>query len=108
MNTQKLRNTQDILNAIDATVGNMKINRLQVLIELVLAGGELPMSDLINRLGLARAHASKVVASWTKLTHTKQPGPGYVENAPDPMNLNTRIVKLTPAGRKYIEQIAGE
>ena len=108
MDKTKLHNTREILVAVDATAGNMKINRLQVLIELALAGGELPMAQLVERLGVARGHASKLVSSWTKLTYVKEPGPGYVEAYADPMNLSTKVVRLTPAGRKYIEQIAGE
>jgi DNA-binding MarR family transcriptional regulator len=108
MDKTKIRTTLEVLEAVDATVGNMKINRLQVLLTLAAAGGELSHSELIQRAGVATAHGSKLIASWCALNHLKEKGPGFVESEPDPMNLATKIVRLTPKGRKYLEQIAGD
>ena len=95
------------LKLIDGTEGNMKVNRLQVLLE-VYSAGEISLSDIHTRLGLHPAHVSKLVSTWMSFTYLKQPGPGYIETYPDPMHLNTKFAKITPAGKKYIKSLLAE
>lgn len=83
----------------------MPLQRLQAFL-LIASRGDAGTNHatLIHELELSRSQASKVVADLTELTSRKEPGPGLVESVPDPMNMRTRIVKLTPKGRQVYEQ----
>lgn len=93
-----------VLRLIDGTEGNMKINRLQVLLE-VYSAGKISLSEVYNRLDIHPAHVSKLVASWTNLTADKKPGPNYIKAYPDPMHMNTKIAEITPEGKKYLDTL---
>jgi DNA-binding MarR family transcriptional regulator len=104
MTKQDLRKVQRFLTNVRRAEGDMSVQRLQVLIQGYL-GEELDQTSLVKGADLSPSATSKHIASWTKLTAAKKPGPGYLESRPDPMNLKTRIISLTPRGREAVESI---
>jgi|GEM_PF-7055505 len=65
------------------------------------------MRELVKGLGLTPSSATKTVQSWSALNQFKGPGPKYMAAEPDPYDLSSRIVKLTPKGQRAIGAILG-
>ena len=101
---RKIRQVQDYLLTAKGLFPGMTIARLLVLHE-VKVRGEIDQSTLLENCGLKRSCGSKAIASLTELTADKTEGPGLIESTADPMNLKTRIIRLTPKGQEALEMI---
>ncbi len=99
---RKIRQVQDYLLAASNLLPQMTIPRLLMLHEVAIRG-EADQTSLLDYLGLTRSTASKVIASLTDLTPEKAKGPGFVTSTPDPMNLKTKIIRITPKGVATVE-----
>ena len=98
-----------VLKAIRATTGDMTLQRLNTLLTIAEADpAGISLGEVGKRCGLQQSNTSKLVRSWTHLTATKQKGPAYVTAEADDMDLSTKICRLTPRGREFINTIFTE
>lgn len=82
--------------------GDMTVRRLEVLL-FVYRRGETTTQEIIRTLGMIPSSVTKIVQSWSALTRDKKQGPKYIVAEADPMNLSTKIVKITPKGKRAVE-----
>jgi len=106
MNAQSLLRT---LNASRTLVrDDLTVQALMTLLAAAEGGASgVEMETLCRRANLKPSAASKNVADLTNLTSKKRRGPGLVTCVPDPMNLRTRVVTLTPAGAALVAALLG-
>lgn len=100
----KLRTIQRFLLNVRQLDQDMSVQRLNVLLDIAI-NGETDQGSVVRRCGLSRSGGSKNVAAWSALTSTKRKGPGLVSSTADPMNLKTRILRLTPRGEAALEKV---
>lgn len=104
LNIGELRKIQRFLIAIRGlTDQDMTVQRLNVLLEVAIRG-EVDQGAVVKAANLRRSATSKNVASWSRLTPLKKKGPGFIEQELDPMNLRTRILKITEAGLTVLNE----
>lgn len=80
----------------------MSLRRLEVLL-YVYRRRQTTLQEIIRSLNLVPSSATKLVQSWSHLDQNKQPGPKYLVAEADPMNLSTKVIKITPRGAKAVE-----
>ena len=103
---QKHNTVARFLSDVRSKIGEMPLQRLQAFLLIASRGDRgTDHQTLIHELDMSRSQASKVVSDLSFLTSTKEKGPDLVDSQPDPMNLRSRIVKLTPKGRKVYEEL---
>lgn len=68
---------------------------------------EVYLQTMIRDLALTPSHATKIAQSWSHRDANRKPGPNYVSIEPDPMNLSTKLIKLTLKGQKAVEFMLG-
>lgn len=97
------------LKRVRTVAGDMTVQRLQILTLISMADPEgISLTELTKRASVNQSNTSKMVHNMTKLTSAKKPGPGFVTAESDPMDLSTKIVRLTPRGREVVSMIFGE
>lgn len=101
---RKTRQIQDYLIAAIHLFPSLSIPRLLVLHEVYLRG-EVDQATLVDRCGFNGSRLSKTVASLTELASDKTEGLGFINSTPDPMNLKSRILRMTPKGQEAVEMI---
>lgn len=99
MNATELQNAIHTFRTME---GDMSIRRLEVLL-FVYRRKETTTQEIIKRLDMIPSSVTKIVQSWSALTPDKKPGPKYLTTEADPMNLSTKVVRITPRGKKAVE-----
>lgn len=85
---------------------NPEANTTMLLIFLFIAyRGVCTQKDLEVNLGLTNATASRGVSWWTENKRYGLEGVGYVERTEDPRDRRYKLLKLTPAGKKFYDHI---
>jgi DNA-binding MarR family transcriptional regulator len=80
------------------TAGEVPIGTYDVLVQLSLAGGELRLRDLLQRLVLSQPGLSRRIE--------RMAAAGYVERRPDPADGRGVVVVLTRSGRSALRSAA--
>lgn len=104
MNKTEIRKLQKLLITARMQMGDMTIQRLNVLLQVYLSG-QIDQQTLVKVAQLTPSSASKNVAGWTKWDAYKKPAPGFIRSTPDPMNLKSRVLELTDAGKAAVETL---
>ena len=99
------RNALEAFAKIDTA---MPMSSIQALVWVGINDGA-HQHELEAYLGTSNATVSRAVAWWSdwKSFKDKVRGPGFIESYPDPMNKRYRILKLTPQGRAFFEEVFG-
>lgn len=81
-------------------------NRTMSVLLHVALRGQCSQKDIERDLGMSNAAASRNVSYWTTDIQKRdgKPGPGYIERYEDPNDRRFKILRLTPAGRKWYEE----
>lgn len=105
MDRIQFRNVLEAFAKIDPA---MPLSALQALVWVANNDGA-HQNDLEQYLGTSNATASRAIQWWSdwRSFKDKKRGPGYVESYPDPMDKRYRIVKLTPAGKVFMDETFG-
>ena len=103
-----LPSMRTLANAINAFRElDPEIQAQAILAYLYGAGAKepVPMRDLQTRLGVASSGASRNVALLSKLDRHGKPGHGLVEIYENPEDRRYKLVRLTPRGRTFADQL---
>lgn len=73
--------------------------------ELCRNGQEVPQGMIRDRLGLADSTTSRNIAQLSVGATVANPGPRLVESREDPQYRRRKLVRLTAAGKRFIEAI---
>ena len=87
---------------------DLNINNATMMVFLTVARrGECIQRNLEEELGLSNASASRNVSYWTDdiQRSTGKPGPGLIERKENPTDRRYKILRLTPKGREFYEEI---
>ena len=66
---------------------------------------DLTVVQLAERLGVSQSSASRNVAFLTDMHRLKKPGLGLVEKRINPLNERTKVLSLTPRGRRMLQTL---
>ena len=66
---------------------------------------KVPMSELMETLGISQASCSRNVAFFTDWTRKKQKGPNFLTCREDPMERRRKLVSLTPKGKQFYNSL---
>lgn len=99
----QLRNALARLADIDPA---MPLSAARALIWVAMNEGK-HQYDMEDALGMSNPSASRAIAWWGEWKSIKLGvrGPGFIENYPDPLDRRYKSVRLTPAGRAFIEML---
>lgn len=67
----------------------------------------ISMRVLADRVGIAQSSCSRNVAALGKIHRHGRPGHQLVESYEDSMDRRTKLVKLTPKGRRFAQMLGG-
>ena len=67
----------------------------------------ISMRVLADRVGIAQSSCSRNVAALGQIHRHGRPGHQLVESYEDPMDRRTKLVKLTPKGRRFAQMLGG-
>lgn len=77
----------------------------QMLLLSLYVHGTLNQQELEKHTGVSRSSNSRNIAKLgIGERSSNRSGPGYVESFEDPKNRRTKLVRLSPKGRKLIEE----
>ncbi|KQW02195.1 hypothetical protein ASC87_13265 [Rhizobacter sp. Root1221] len=89
-------------------ITDFESQQMRLLLSLYIHG-ELNQLDLERYTGVKKSSNSRNIA---RLGDGEKPtikrGPGWVESFEDPENRRTKLVRLTPTGRKLLEKVAAD
>ena len=78
----------------------MSVQRLQVLMHCMASPDGVDQQGIPAAVDQSRSAVSKNLADLSELTSKKTRGPGLLRSDADPMNLSTRIIRVTQTGRQ--------
>ncbi|MGJ0513740.1 MarR family winged helix-turn-helix transcriptional regulator [Methylocystis sp.] len=85
---------------------NPEVNANMILAFLFIAQrGVCVQKDLEVNLGLTNASASRLVSWWTDVKRFGIDGVGFVERTEDPRDRRYKLLRLTPAGKKFYDKL---
>jgi len=95
-----------LLKEVRAQIDNeMSVQKLQILMCCLSSPDGIDQQRLFQEMDQSRSAVSKNIADLTAFTSKKLPGPALLVSIPDPMNLTTRIIRVTPKGRQVWRDI---
>lgn len=108
--TRVLGAASAFLDAFTRITENRTIEAQQIQLLLVLyTNGSVVQGNLEKLTGVGPSSISRNIAKLgAGVRPATEKGPGWVQSYDDPNNRRTKIVELTPAGRKMLEKVSSE
>lgn len=101
MDANQLRNGAELFAELDPM---MQISSMLTFL-FIAQRGIASQKDVENMLGLSNAAASRNVSYWAEHKKFGVEGYGFVERFEDPRDRRAKLLRLTPAGKRFYDKI---
>ena len=101
-----IKRLEQIVEALRSVDPEMQLQQVLVFLKVINAGDEGVSTEVIRKsMDLPQSSASRAVAALSDWSYLKRPGLGLVTMKEDLMDRRSKIVKLSPKGKRLAELI---
>lgn len=99
-----IRNVASLLEQVRVDHGDIPVQMFTTLLAIAMNEGA-SQQQIMKVTKQSKAAVSRNINAWTNWTRHRERGPGYVRLDEDPYDRRHHMVKLTPQGQKYLDDL---